>query len=308
VIRRLVPGSLQQVVRRIRALDRVPEIHEAVRGEPGRSDALLQAIGRIEARQLADRRGSLHDHEFKVYSHAGEDGIIQFLVQNVPVPSHTFIEFGVEDYREANTRFLLLNNQWTGLVMDGDADNVARIKADPIYWNYALTALPAFVTRENVDQLVVDAGFAGEVGLLSVDVDGNDYWIFDAISAIQPAIAVIEYNYRFGPSRAVTIPYDPRFTRSRSDPSWLICGASLAAVAAAAARKGMSFVGCNSFGNNAFFVRNELLPPWLPALSTADGYVTGKFKESLIRDGVEFVATPAQEEAWMAAASLVDVG
>jgi hypothetical protein len=285
----------------------LPEIQAAIQAQRARDEATLNAIGRIEARQLTDRRGSLQDHEFKVYSQAGEDGIIQFLARHVPVRSQRFIEFGVEDYQEANTRFLLVNNHWSGLVMDGDPGSVKRIHADPVYWNSDLTTKAAFVTRDNVNQLLIDAGFEGEVGLLSIDVDGNDYWIFDAISAIQPAIAIVEYNYRFGPTRAVTIPYDPGFVRSRSDPSWLICGASLTAIVRAATRKGMSFVGCNSFGNNAFFVRTDLLPEWMPALDPADGFTPGKFKESLVHEGVEFFATQAQEEAWIAAATLVDV-
>jgi hypothetical protein len=274
---------------------------------PAGLDRVMQAIGRIEARQLSDYRGPLRGHEFQVTSQAGEDGIIQYLVRNVPIASRTFIEFGVEDYREANTRFLLVNDHWQGLVMDPDAANVERIRADTVFMTERLAAITAFVTRENIDTLLVDAGVAGDIGLLSIDVDGNDYWVFDAISVVRPALAVVEYNHRFGASRSVTIPYDPQFVRRRSDASWLICGASLQAIVGAAQRKGMAFVGCNSFGNNAFFVRSELLPAWLPALTAEEGYVAGRFRESMIIDGVEVVASPDEEQRLVAQANLVDV-
>lgn len=270
-------------------------------------EQVIEALGRIEARQLEGRPGPLDRHEFRVHSHAGEDGIVQYLIHNVRISNPTFVEFGVEDYREANTRFLLQNDRWVGLVMDGNPENIARIQADPIYWNSPLTAIAAFITRENVNQILADAGLAGEIGLLSIDVDGNDYWIFDAITAVSPAIAIVEYNHRFGPSRSVTIPYDPHFARRRSDASWLCAGASLAAIVSAAARKGLSFVGCNSFGNNAFFVRTDLMSSGLTACDIENGYVAGRFRESMIVDGVEVVATPELEQRLVAEATLVDV-
>jgi hypothetical protein len=272
-----------------------------------RVDQAIEALGRVESRQLSGERGPLERHEFRVYSHAGEDGIIQFLVHNIPVPSRTFIEFGVEDYREANTRFLLSKDHWTGLVMDGSEANIERVRADPLYWNSSLTALATFVTRENVNEVITSAGFEGDLGLLSVDVDGNDYWIFDAISMVQPAIAVVEYNHRHGPTRSTTIAYDPGFVRRQTDASWLWSGASLKALVLAAERKSLAFVGCNSFGNNAFFVREDLLPAWLPRLTAEEGYVRGRFRESLVVDGVERVLTDVEEGELLSQVNVVDV-
>lgn len=300
--RRFVPVSLRRLAWRLGALDDLARLREL-----DRLDQIQESLGRVEARQLQGLGSPLQQHEFRVYSHAGEDGIIQFLVQHVPIARRSFVEFGVENYREANTRFLLVNDHWSGLVMDGDARNVAKIRSDPVYWNSDLRALTAFVTRENVDDLLTDAGLTGEIGLLSVDVDGNDYWIFDAITAVSPAIAVIEYNHRFGPSRSVTIPYDPQFVRRRTDSSWLFCGASLAAIVGAAERKEMSFVGCNTFGNNAFFVRTDLLPEWMTTYTAAEGFVLGRFKESLIRDGREVVPNGEEERRMLAELTLVDV-
>ena len=108
---------------------------------------LQQAVGRIEARQLRGLQSDqLSDYEFKVHSQWGEDGIIQHLLRRVPVARTVFIEFGVQDYTEANTRFLLTNNNWSGLIFDGSADAIASIQRDPIYWRYNLKAAQAFIT------------------------------------------------------------------------------------------------------------------------------------------------------------------
>jgi hypothetical protein len=302
IARWLVPDGLRRLRWRLRALDRLAALDQL-----GRLDQVMEALGRIEARQLDGVQGTLAEHEFRVFSHAGEDGIIQFLTRVVAVPSRTFVEFGVEDYREANTRFLLAVDGWSGLVLDGDPANVERIRADPLFWNSDLTAIPAFVTRENVNTLLSSAGLPEDIGLLSIDVDGNDYWIFDAITAVRPAIAVVEYNHRFGPTRATTIPYDPAFVRRQSDASWLVCGASLAAIVKVAERKGMAFVGCNTFGNNAFFVRTELLPAWLPTYTAEEGFVRGRFKEAMTVGGALVVPGPDEEARLIEGAVLMDV-
>src|SRR5262249_8704006 len=137
-------------------------------------------------RQMAADPGviELCDAEFQVSSQFGEDGIIQYLIRRADIPHRlrTFIEFGVGDYREANTRFLLINDNWRGLIMDSSGPNIAAVCAWPSYWKYDLTAKQAFIDRANIDDLITKAGFAGEIGLLSIDVDGNDYWIWEGIS------------------------------------------------------------------------------------------------------------------------------
>lgn len=202
---------------------------------------------------------SLQDIEFKVFSQWGEDGIIDWLIERAAIPAHlhTFVEFGVESYREANTRFLLENRNWRGLVMDGNPALAENLKSDPLFWRYDLTAKSAFITRENVNDLIASSGFTGQVGLLSIDVDGNDYWIWEAISVIQPVICVCEYNAVFGDLHAISVPYDPEFMCSRSHFSRLYYGASIAALRSLAARKGYRFLGTTSAANDAFFIRED---------------------------------------------------
>src|SRR5205085_9698285 len=164
----------------------------------------------VRANKLAS---SLHEAEFKVFSQFGDDGIIQYLIHRLAPLPDSFVEFGVENYRESNTRFLLLNNNWRGLVMESDAASIDHIQHDEIYWRHTLTARRAFVTRDNIYDLLKEAGFLGEVGLLSIDIDGNDYWVWEKLTAINPVIVIVEYNSIFGSDLAVTIPYHPNFAR-----------------------------------------------------------------------------------------------
>ena len=242
---------------------------------------LQESLGRIESKQLvAVNSPNLRDNEFRAFSQWGEDGIIQFLIKNVPINRKIFIEFGVQDYTESNTRFLLINNNWSGLVIDGGLEEIAYIKNDPIYWQYNLKAVNSFITKNNINQIFLENGIQGEIGLLSVDIDGNDYWVWQAIDCINPAIVVSEYNFRFGATKAVTVPYDAGFVRTKAHYSNIYYGASLKALCLLATKKGYTFVGCNSAGNNAIFVRKDLKPDSLKELTPEEGYVAAQFRES----------------------------
>ena len=202
---------------------------------------------------------SLQDVEFRVSSQWGEDGIIEWLIEraNIPPFARSFIEFGVEDYREANTRFLLQNRNWRGLIMDGGDAMVRTSREDYLARGYDLTVRPAFITRENINDLISESGFRGEIGLLSIDIDGNDYWVWEAIEVVRPIIVVCEYNAVFGDIEPISVPYDPQFNRSEKHPSFLYFGASIAALRLLGPRKGYRFVGTTLAANDAFFVRED---------------------------------------------------
>ena len=267
-----------------------------------------EAFGRIESRQLTNiNSDNLNDYEFRVFSQWGEDGIIQHLVRNLDIPNKYFVEFGVQDYREANTRFLLVNNNWSGLVMDSSAENVELITKDLVYWAYDVKAVQAFVTRDNINELLRANGVTGEIGLLSIDIDGNDFWIWQAIEVINPVIVLIEYNHRFGRQAAVTIPYKEKFDRAKTDHAPIYFGASLQALCWLARRKGYVFVGCGSNGVNAFFVRRDKKPTNIRELSPEDGYFEGKFSETINEDGMVVKEDRAKEKELLLKLDLVDV-
>lgn len=226
----------------------------------------------------------LSDAELKVFSQTGEDGIIQYLLSAVPIANRVFVEFGVEDYRESNSRFLLFNNNWRGLVIDGSGRNIARIRASDYYWQYDLTAIESFVTIDNINQLISSNGVSGDIGLLSIDIDGNDYWVWEAITTISPRIVICEYNSVFGWKEPVTVPYSDSFVRNKAHYSNLYFGASLAALCTLAKRKDYVFAGSNSAGTNAFFVRKDVAHN-IAALECSAGYVESRIRESRDKAG-----------------------
>jgi hypothetical protein len=243
------------------------------------TDILL--LGKLLARQN-EKLAILNDlakAEFKVFSQSGDDGIIQYLIHKVDIPNKVFIEFGVEKYIESNTRFLLKNDNWSGLLIDGSKKDIDYIKTDVIYYQHKLEVVHSFITVENINELIDRGGLSGEIGLLSVDIDGNDYWVWKAINVVQPTIVVVEYNSVMGKDRAITVPYKADFVREREHYSHLYFGASLKAFCILAEEKGYCFVGSNSVGNNAYFVKKERLGG-LKALSIEEGYVMSHFRES----------------------------
>lgn len=247
-------------------------------------------LGQIKTQQIKQLPtiSSLKEVEFQAFSQFGDDGIIQFLLQQIPITAETFIEFGVEKYTESNTRFLILNNNWRGLVIDGDAENVAYIQQDEISWRYDLTAVCSFITSENINDLFVTNGFTGELGILSIDIDGNDYWVWDKINTVNPAIVIVEYNSVFG-TLPITVPYKADFVRTQAHYSNLFWGTSLGALYHLAEKKGYYFVGTNSAGNNAYFVRKDKInldaTPYLVPLRLEDGFTDSKFRESRNKEG-----------------------
>jgi hypothetical protein len=223
---------------------------------------------------------TLADVEFKVFSQFGDDGILQWLISSLDMPHKTFIEFGVEDYRESNTRFLLMNDNWSGMVIDGSQENVAKIVNSEYYWRYDLTARAAFIDRDNINSLLSLSGMGREIGILSIDLDGNDYWILKQIEVVSPIILIVEYNSVFGADRALTIPYDPAFRRSAAHHSNLYWGASLRAFSVWCEKNDFAFVGCNSAGNNAYFVKRGKLNSAVREVPLNRGFVVSKFRES----------------------------
>ena len=246
---------------------------------------LLWGKALAESMKSKQRIKSLSEVEFKVFSQFGDDGIIQWLINNLDIPNKTFIEFGVQDYRESNTRFLMMNDNWSGFVMDGSEQNVSRIVNSEYYWKHELFAKCAFIDTANINALIASSSFAKDVGILHIDLDGNDYWIWKEISVIAPIVVILEYNSVFGIDRAITVPYDKGFMRTKAHYSNLYFGASLRALHALSTEKGYSFIGCNSAGNNAYFVRNDKLNDVVRMISLENGYVFSKFRDSRDRNG-----------------------
>ena len=260
---------------------RLNETHEVVTNSNYEAKSPKVNLGKIQA-TLNNQLNSVDDLwplEFQVFSQFGDDGIIQYLVNKLPFTNTTFIEFGVENYKEANTRFLLINNAWSGMVIDGSEANVQQIRSSRIYSFYDLRAVHSFITPANINELLSSSGFDEEVGILSIDIDGNDYWVWQAITVIRPRMIICEYNSLFG-FEPITIPMDPGFVRGKGRP-FSFYGTSLAAAISLAKQRGYFFIGCNRAGNNAYFLTEEFRNISPIAEKTLEaGYNFSQFSES----------------------------
>jgi hypothetical protein len=233
-------------------------------------------IEKIKEKGLVE---NIQDVEFKVFSQFGDDGIIQYLIHNIDIPVQKFVEFGVGNYRESNTRFLLIHDNWEGIVFDCDKKSMKTLKSETLYWQHNIQAVHAFIDKDNINSLLASNGFSGDIGILHIDIDGNDYWVWEAIDGIDPTIVIVEYNSIFGCKYALSIPYQEDFSRKSAHYSNLYFGASLKAYYQLARKKGYEFVGSNSAGNNAYFIKKEKMNGIKP-VSLEEGYVESKFRES----------------------------
>lgn len=243
-------------------------------------------FGKILVNQILNKEvTSLKDVEFKIFSQFGDDGIIQWLINNIDIDNEFFVEFGVENYKEANTKFLMFNNNWSGFVMDGSTENIENLKKQDYFWKYDLKAKDVFITKENINDLLLEQNINPNVGLLHIDLDGNDYYIFNEINCLNPNILILEYNSLFGIEREISVPYREDFYRTKAHYSNLYFGASLKALHSLAYKKGFVFIGCNQAGNNAYFVRKDKINSKIKEVSLEEGYVKSKFRESRNRNG-----------------------
>ena len=242
------------------------------------SEDLKLMLGRVLANQCRNEPAFSAEREFKVFSQFGDDGRIEGLIEQINPESRVFVEFGVENYRESNTRFLLMNRNWSGLVMDSSEANIASIRREPYFWKYNLKARCAMIDAENINSLLSEEGIPERLGLLHIDIDGSDYWVWKAIKGYEPDIVIMEYNSVFGIDKAVTVPYAPAFDRRDAHSSNLYFGASLLALCDLALEKGYDFIGCNIAGNNAYFVKKGISDKVSP-VDPREGYVESQFRE-----------------------------
>ncbi len=204
---------------------------------------------------LADPK-RLERHGFKGYSQQDEDGIIAEIFRRIGTTNRRFVECGVGTGLENNTLYLLCQG-WSGVWIDASAQSCASIRekfAQPIA-SKQLTLIEDFIRTDNINSLIERSGIGAEVDLLSLDIDGNDYYVFEGLQALRPRAAVIEYNARFHPPVQLVQPYEAHRLWDGTDYG----GASLAALAALAVHRGYRLVGTNLTGVNAFFVRDDLV-------------------------------------------------
>ncbi len=231
-------------------------------------------------------------HERKFYSQFGEDGLLLYFFDKIGAPNKTFIEFGIEDGRECNSANLAINFGWGGLFLDGGDELVAKAcefyhgqhGIDPEH----VKIKSHFITVENVNDLFCKYGMEGEIDMLSIDIDGVDYWVWEAIACVKPRLVVMEYNAVLGRDRSITVPYEASFDRYEKHASGMYFGVSLKAATKLAEKKGYMLAGCDTAGANAFFVRREL----------GEGRLDEFTPEEAFYSCAPRIRTMTQEEQW----------
>lgn len=207
---------------------------------------------------------------FKVFSQFEEDGLLLYIFSLIGEGSKTFIEIGANDGINSNCSNFAVHFGWSGLFFEGDPALIKRgqkfYRKIPTPYHPKPKYVQAIIQRENVNELVEKNGLSGDIELLSIDIDGNDYWIWDALTVVKPKVVVIETHIEFG-THNIVVPYDPNYMFPGKHPVYH--GASVVAMNKLAERKGYRLVGASDLGINQIYVRKDLAIDELPAIDPA---------------------------------------
>lgn len=253
----------------------------------GRSDSSYDVVAQknlmVSYRVLSDNVGlSFRDVGFSVYSQHDEDGILLYIFSRIGVNFHKGIEICCGTGDECNLANLVINHRWVALMIDGSQKNIDKAqkffakKKEVKYWPPVLKK--KWITKDNINDLVSQEGFFGEIDLLSLDIDGNDYWIWKELTVVSPRVVVLEFNHLLGPEKALSIPYQPDFVAEFNEHGSDYCGASLMAFIKLGKVKGYRLVGTNSIGTNAFFIRNDVGNSIFPEIEPELAFVHPRVK------------------------------
>lgn len=284
------PAQLKELNRRLERIERQLESLNKIWLRTRHVEPAVQAVLRelYLDRETLPYPERLIAQRFRLASQNQEDGITLALLKEAGTVTRTFIEIG-SGLSGGNSAVLAREWGWTGLMVDG----AGATRMEQVGRRFpGVTAINSWVTRDNINALIASHGFSGEVDLFSLDLDGVDYWIWEAMTICTPRVVILEYNSMFGPDRAVTVPYDETFDRSRHHTMYY--GASLAAWVRLAERKGYRLVAVEPAGINAFFLRNDLATH-IPACAARTAYRILE-KHDVLMAGGEDVFAYAQRE------------
>jgi hypothetical protein len=246
-------------------------------------------------------RVDLADTEAQYFSQNGEDGILQYLLALVGTTARRrSVELCAAEGIECNTANLIVNHGFHGLLVDGGDEllHVGRhfyeIGRDT--WFSPPVLAQRWVTAENVNEIVTSAGFSGEIDVLSLDMDGVDWWIWRGLEAANPRIIVAEYNPALGPDLTLTVPYRPDFRihDGEGEADRFYFGASLRAFVILARARGYRYVGSQRYGFNAFFVRDDLAGDLIP-----EGDIARPFDHPMVHLGMTGFAPHIHRYEWV---------
>jgi len=255
------------------------------------NDRNIFAIGSAhfsEMRQHYSKIKHLSDADYKVFSQTGEDGIIDYLLYSLNIKVPQFVEIGVGDYRESNTRYIFEKNCCRGMIIDKNPNLKNKVSKNVRLWKGDLTIIETTVKSNDIANILTSNNFDNNLDILVLDVDGIDYWILQALPEKFSKIAVIEYNSIFGPNLEITIPNLTNFDRKKYHYSYLCYGVSLKALIKLMNKKKYVFVGTNIACYNAFFILEsdvKKLNLTLPDTNNLTKYTTSYIRDSRSIDG-----------------------
>jgi hypothetical protein len=204
----------------------------------------------------------------RIFSQFEEDGLLIYLDAVLELENKSFVDVGSANGINSNCANLALNMGWHGLFIDGNSASIAQgrkyYESHPDTMLFPPVFVAAFITRENINDLILKAGFSGPVGIMSIDIDGNDYWVWEALNVVDPAVVVIETHIEFG-MRDIVVPYDSNHAYPGKHPDYF--SASPVAMVKLAHRKGYRLVGANRYGFNLIFVKKGLREERVPEVS-----------------------------------------
>jgi len=211
---------------------------------------------------ITDQKKVFEAKEYKIFTQNGEDGILLYIFSLIGIKTGKFVDFGCGGFSH-NTANLVINFNWSGLYIGGTDEAIRETKdffSERIGERInTLQIQKQWITKDNINSIIENAGLKGTIDLLSVDIDSSDYWIWEAINVISPNVVLVEYNASFGPYKSVTVPYKFDFDPYEYNVKKWYHGASLQAMTKLGKQKGYSLVYCDSNGVNAFFVKTALL-------------------------------------------------
>ena len=231
---------------------------------------------------------NLNDLDYKVFSQNGEDGIIDYLLYSLNIEKPKFVELGIGDYSECNSRFIYQRTSPNGLVIDCLENLEFKVSKNIKLWKGDLKVIEKKITSKNILKILKENSFLNNLDFFSLDIDGVDYWVLNEMPNEFCKVAVIEYNSVFGPDLKITVPDLENFDRTNYHYSNLSFGASLKAIVDLMIDKKFKFVGTNLTRCNAFFITEKYvdkIKTIIPDSKNLLAHTNSNFRESRDRNG-----------------------
>lgn len=265
--------KIKELAKKIRNLFRVYDVVSAKSTKPGMEQiSQISCMNQYKLMSVllpADKLPSMCDAGFKVYSQFDEDGILLYIFSIIGFTNRRIVEIGAGDGKECNSANLIINHACHGLLLDGDPDNI-RQAIDFFAKNASTWLMPpvckhAWITKDNINTLIDENGFSGDVDLLSIDIDGNDYWIWKSIGVLRPRVMICETHNICPDGAAITIPYKEDFCYTSSDNYHEeFRSVSPLAMIKLSREKGYRLIGSHKYGFNLIFMRNDVGKEFFP--------------------------------------------